>query len=70
MLLHLPEIVKNIGSFYSYKSAIVHGGTKKRKIALKDKASVKNCFRKAIEKAFTQKLFKKNELIEYLELVS
>jgi len=66
----LPEIVKNIGLFYSYKSAIVHVGTKKGKIALKDITSVKNYIRKAIDKALTQKLFKKNELIGYIEMVS
>ena len=70
MLLQLSEIAKNIGSFYSYRSAIVYGGTKKRKITLKDIASVKNYIWKAIDKALTQKLFKKNELIEYIEMVS
>ena len=59
------EISKIIGDFYDYRGAIVHGGTKKKKISLKEIFLTKNYIQKAIDKALSLKLFRKKEIIEY-----
>lgn len=64
------EIAKNIGNFYEYRSAIVHGIRRKKKITLNDIATVKNYIQNAIDKALSNRLFKKDDLIEYIELES
>jgi len=60
-------IAKNIGYFYEYRSAIVHGIRKKKKITVNDIATVKNYIQKALDKALSKRLFQKDELIEYIE---
>ncbi len=61
------EIAKKIGDLYDYRGAIVHGGTKKRKIALNEIMSVKNYVKRAIDKALSLKLYEKKGLINHID---
>lgn len=61
------EISKIIGDFYDYRGAIVHGGTKKKKISMNEIFLAKKYVQKAIDKALALKLHQKKELIEYIE---